>query len=140
MMGTACSSALVSISRIDSTVTMEEDILRISSFIIHLCTLIYIRDLITKTESYYDERTCSLSDYSMLLVGLPEKPGHKRNLIKFLDQLRLAGDSTQDMYEITSLTFLPEYAEFYRLKEEKVHLIKKKKKLMNAPIQNKEEN
>jgi hypothetical protein len=48
--------------------------------------LLYIRDLITKTRNYYDERTCSLSDYSVMVTNLPRKKNTRKNLETFLEQ------------------------------------------------------
>ncbi len=38
-------------------------------------TLLYIRDKIRKTNEYYDERSTTLSDYSVTLKHLPRKKG-----------------------------------------------------------------
>ncbi len=38
----------------------------------------------TKTLQYYDERTTSLSDYSMMFTDLPKKKGLKKYLQKLL--------------------------------------------------------
>lgn len=42
--------------------------------------LLYIRNRITKLEAYYDERTTSLSDYSVFFKGLPHMKGIEKNL------------------------------------------------------------
>lgn len=42
--------------------------------------LLYIRNRITKLEAYYDERTTSLSDYSVFFKGLPPIKGIKLKL------------------------------------------------------------
>ena len=70
-----------------------------------LGSLLYIRDLITKTRNYYDERTTSLSDYSLILHNLPKRKGTRKNLIKFLSQ---KFDQVP-----TQVTFLPEYEVYY---------------------------
>ena len=44
-----------------------EIVLRITSFVIHLALLIYIRDTIWKLNQYFDERSCTLSDYAVKL-------------------------------------------------------------------------
>ena len=49
--------------------------LRIVAFIIHLLALIGIRNMLIKEEQYYDERTCSLSDYSIMVSNLPNVYG-----------------------------------------------------------------
>ncbi len=67
-------------AEISGTVTNGQVVVRIFSFIIHVAMLLYIRDLITKTRNYYDERTCSLSDYSILATKLPKKKGLRKNL------------------------------------------------------------
>jgi hypothetical protein len=67
-------------AEISGTVTNGEVVVRIFSFIIQFGMLLYIRDLITKTRNYYDERTCTLSDYSVLVTKLPKKKGTRKNL------------------------------------------------------------
>ena len=84
-------------------------VVRVLSFIVHLCILVYIRDLITKTRNYDDERTCSLSDYSLMIHDLPKRIGTKKNLIKFLDKC-----FGKIPYHIT---FLPDYEEFYEMEQ-----------------------
>jgi hypothetical protein len=51
-----------------------------------MVALAYLRDVIRKTNEYYDERTTSLSDYSILLCNLPKKEGMKNRLREFLDE------------------------------------------------------
>jgi hypothetical protein len=58
--------------------------MRITSFIIHLFTLLYIRDNILKTKEYYDERTTSLSDFSFIIKNLPLKDGIQQNIRDFV--------------------------------------------------------
>ena len=51
----------------------------------HLVALIGIRNMLLKEEQYYDERTCSLSDYSVIVSNLPAVTGTGkmvRNLFK----------------------------------------------------------
>lgn len=49
-------------------------------------TLLFIRDTIYKTEQYYDERMCSLSDYSILVSKLPQTDGIQGMLRNFFKQ------------------------------------------------------
>lgn len=76
---------MVMLARIQSTVKGEEIVVRVLSFLVQLGVLVYIRDLIIKTRNYYDERTCSLSDYSLMIHDLPKRKGTKKKLIKFLE-------------------------------------------------------
>lgn len=46
-------------------------IARICSFVAQMLALIYIRDKIRKTNSYYDERNTSLGDYSVIMKEIP---------------------------------------------------------------------
>lgn len=46
--------------------------MRIVGFAIHLIALIGIRNMLSKEGKYYDERTCSLSDYSVLVSNIPK--------------------------------------------------------------------
>lgn len=94
---------MVVYAEISSDVTNGAVVVRVFSFIIQLGMLLYIRDLITKTRDYYDERTCSLSDYSVLVTKLPRKKGTRKNLENFLSNYL---DKPYKAYEIT---FLPEY-------------------------------
>ena len=59
-------------SRIDADIDDLESMLRVSTFIIIMFTLLFIRDTIYKTEQYYDERRCSLGDYSLLISKIPD--------------------------------------------------------------------
>ncbi len=55
--------------------------MRITGFIITLLTLTFMRDHLYKTEQYYDERRCSMSDYSIILSNLPKVKG-VQNILK----------------------------------------------------------
>ena len=76
----SCTSVFVKWSRIETEVLGEEIVMRITSFIIHLLALVYIRDNILKTMEYYDEKTTSLSDYSLIIRNLPLKEGIQRSI------------------------------------------------------------
>lgn len=79
-----CTSFMIYISSINSHLENAEVLVRIFSFVVHIGVLLYIRDLITKTRNYYDERTCSLSDYSIIVTNLPQKIGMRAKLTKLL--------------------------------------------------------
>lgn len=79
-----CTSFMVRFARIIEKVDNAEIVTRVFAFVLHLAVLLYIRDLMAKTRSYYDERTCSLSDYSILLKNLPPKKGTKAKLMNLL--------------------------------------------------------
>ncbi len=64
----------------------QEIIIRIVCFIAHLLTLIYIRDSIKKTYGYYDYKTTSLSDYSIIIKNLPDKTGIQQNIKDFINK------------------------------------------------------
>ena len=49
-----CTSWMVELARIQKSVSGSEIVVRITSFILQLGTLIYLRDLIIKTRNYYD--------------------------------------------------------------------------------------
>jgi len=59
--------------------------LRVSTFIIIMFTLLFIRDTIYKTEQYYDERRCSLGDYSLILSKLPNVDGIQSSIRRFFN-------------------------------------------------------
>ena len=74
------------LSRIDGDIDELESMLRVSTFIIIMVTLLFIRDTIYKTEQYYDERMCSLSDYSLLISKLPQTEGTQSMIRKFFKE------------------------------------------------------
>jgi len=47
---------MVKFSRIELTLSTDERLLRVTSFIVQLLILLYIRDILRKTNQYYDER------------------------------------------------------------------------------------
>jgi hypothetical protein len=112
-----CSSFMVQLAKISPVVDNAEVVVRCFSFVIQLMMLVYIRDIITKTKNYYNERTVSLSEFSIIATGLPKKSGTRRNLEKFLEK---CFDFPHKAYAIT---FLPEYEEFYAMEEEKGRII-----------------
>lgn len=61
-------------------------ILRISSFVLQLLALMYIRDNIRKKYEYFDERKKSLSHYSLLIKNLPLKNGIQQNIKDFINK------------------------------------------------------
>lgn len=71
------------LSRIDAEIDDLETVLRISTFFIIMFTLMFIRDTIYKTEQYYDERRCSLGDYSVIIEHLPAIDGIQSCIRKF---------------------------------------------------------
>lgn len=70
--------------RTELDVTRDEVILRFTSFFVHLMGLIYMRDMIRKTNDYYNERTASLSDYSVLIRNLPNEVGADKRIREFM--------------------------------------------------------
>lgn len=58
---------MVLFSRIEGKVHPSEQILRLSSFIIILLALLYMRDRLRKINEYYDERSISYSDFSIII-------------------------------------------------------------------------
>ena len=75
-----CTSWMVKLARIQTSVSSGEIVTRVTSFFIQLSCLIYLRDLVIKTRNYYDERTTSLSDYSIMVENLPPKEGNKKRI------------------------------------------------------------
>lgn len=70
-----CDTKLVELSRIEYEVTNIEVALRVISFVLQALALIYIRNRIIKLEEYYDERTTSLSDFSIIIKGITKMKG-----------------------------------------------------------------
>ncbi|EFX59898.1 hypothetical protein DAPPUDRAFT_346550 [Daphnia pulex] len=123
---------MVYFARIVEETDDAEVVSRVFAFILHLGVLLYIRDLITKTRNYYDERTCSLSDYSVLVKNLPCKKGTRAKMALVLTEC------LGKLYKMHEFTFLPEYEDFYRMEEEINEVINRIKKAMNE--QESEEN
>ena len=71
---------MVGMANVNSIVTGEEQVLRVASFVIQLLFLIYMRDKIIKLNSYYDERSASLSNYSLIMKNMPKKHGIQATL------------------------------------------------------------
>jgi hypothetical protein len=110
-------SFMLYLSRMSKTVDNAEVVVRVFSFIVQLAVLLYIRDLISKTRNYYDERTCSLSDYSILVTNIPERPGMRARLTRFLS------NGLPKPYSPHQVTFLPEYDDFYQMEDHIAELI-----------------
>ena len=64
---------MVLLSNISSSLTTDEHIIRLTSFLTLLVMLIYIRDHFTKTWMYYDERYTTYGDFSILIEKIPSK-------------------------------------------------------------------
>lgn len=71
---------MVEMSRTETEVSAEEQILRITSFVIQFLFLIYMRDHISKLDAYYSERDIMLSDYSIMLKKIPRQPNIQAKL------------------------------------------------------------
>lgn len=57
---------------------------RITTYLIHIFTLVYIREHLTKMKEYFDEKTTSPSDFSILMTDLAQSPGQKSSIRKIL--------------------------------------------------------
>ena len=75
-----CNTFMVEMSRTETEVSAEEQILRITSFVIQFLFLIYMRDHISKLDAYYSERDIMLSDYSIMLKKIPRQPNIQAKL------------------------------------------------------------
>jgi hypothetical protein len=122
-----CTSWLIRFMRTESHVSRDEIILRLSSFLIHLMGLIYMRDTIKKTNDYYDERTTSLSDYSILISNLPKQAGTDHKIREFMR----AG--VEKPFKVEELVILNHLEDFYNLRAEKQALIKEKQGWLKKP-------
>lgn len=78
-----CYTIFVNAARIDATVTNYEEVLRIISWVVHFFGLMYIRNRLVKLEKYYNERTASFVDFSIIIKGLPKVTGIQNTLRKF---------------------------------------------------------
>lgn len=68
-----CSSHLVYISRINTEVSNNESILRISLFFIYLVLLIHTRDALYKLQADYSSIIPSYGQFSVLFSNLPQQ-------------------------------------------------------------------
>lgn len=68
-----CTSFMVLFSNINTQLTGVELVLRGTSFFTLLASLVYVRDVFTKTWMYYDERKKTYANFSILIEQLPEK-------------------------------------------------------------------
>ena len=50
----------------------------------HLLGLVYVRDTITKTRNYYDERTTLISDFAVIMHNIPRETHTEQKLKRFL--------------------------------------------------------
>jgi hypothetical protein len=114
------------LSRMSKEVDNAEVVVRVFSFVVQFGVLLYIRDLITKTRNYYDERTCSLSDYSILVTNIPARTGMRDKLTKFLTT------ALSKPYYPHQITFLPEYKDFYQMEDHISDLVQEMKQYVNA--------
>ena len=78
-----CNNFMIWFSSIGGTVTPSEELMRIVSYLFHLLLLIYMRDHIIKLESYYDERTTSLSDFTVIIKNIPNCENLKQKMSEF---------------------------------------------------------
>lgn len=76
----------MSIARLEYNITAPEQIIRVASFIIQMLALVYIRDKLTKANSYYDEITTSMSDYSVILKDVPAVIGVQAKIRKMFEK------------------------------------------------------
>lgn len=105
-------------------ITVPEQIIRVASFIIQMLALVYIRDKLTKANSYYDEITTSMSDYSVILKDVPAVIGVQAKIRKMFAQF------FSEPYKIEELVVIGHLKEFYLLEREKKKLLEKKKRLI----------
>jgi len=98
--------------------------MRVSTFVVIMLTLMFIRDTLFKTEQYYDERRCSLSDFSVILSKLPQVEGIQKSIRKFFHE------EFSHPLEIEEMILIPEYEELEELQEEKAHHLKHLQKLL----------
>jgi hypothetical protein len=82
-----CHSWLIMFMRAEHEVTTKEELLRVSSFVIQLLGLIYIRDTIYKTLQYYEERNTLISDFAVIFMNLPQEIGSIGKIRSFLEAL-----------------------------------------------------
>lgn len=95
--------------RAEAEVTPKETLLRITSFIIQLLGLLYIRDTILKTLQYYEERSTLISDFAVMFIHLPQEAGIIAKIRSFLAALK--GE-----YQVEEVVVLNSLEDFFELK------------------------
>lgn len=72
--------------------------LRISSFLLHLVLIIYFGNKQLQLYNYYDEITCSLPDYSILLSNIPKEKYPRQKLKQMLkNDLKVQDGAIQEV-------------------------------------------
>jgi hypothetical protein len=90
-------------------VSAKEELLRISSFVVQLLGLMYIRDVILKTLEYYEERNTLISDFAVIFMNLPQDVGVIAKIRGFLKAM-------QGEYEVEEVIVLNSLEEFFEYK------------------------
>lgn len=121
-----CHSWLSIFMRAETEVSTKEALLRVSSFVIQLLALVYIRDTILKTLKYYEERNTLISDYSVIFMNLPHEVGSIAKIRSFLAAL-------DGEYEVEEVIVLNSLEDFFELKEQKLELVSRKKEWVHKP-------
>lgn len=98
-----------------------------------MLALVYIRDKLTKANSYYDEITTTMSDFSVILKDVPAVIGVQAKIRKMFEQFFSAP------YKIEELVVIGHLKEFYLLEREKKKLLEKKKRLIGREEANEDE-
>jgi hypothetical protein len=68
-----CTSFMVLLANINPSLTTVELILRGTSFVTLLASMIYLRDIFTKSWNYFNEREVTYGTFSILMEHLPGK-------------------------------------------------------------------
>lgn len=78
-----CTSWMILFSRLEITVDVEQKILRITSFLIHLMFLVYIREQLRKYHSHFHEvKQPTVANYSILIKNIPKQSQIKAKVHK----------------------------------------------------------
>lgn len=96
---------MLEFASLQENVDSEEIILRIIGFIAHFLFLIYMRDNLMKLEAYYDERTTSHSDYTVMMKNIPKREHSRANLQNFFNT------AYDRPHEIKNMVIIPEHRE-----------------------------
>ena len=80
------SRLLIDIAFKGANVTTVHILIRIMSFLGLLFFLVYFRNASKHLNEYYDERNCTLSDYSVIISDLPFEKGYRKKFSDFFDK------------------------------------------------------
>lgn len=81
-----CTAPFIIISRVSSTTSDIDVLIRILSFIGQMFLLLYFRDNQRKLAAYHVERNIKMQDFTIIFKHLPKVKGIKKKITDFLEK------------------------------------------------------